>query len=134
MFRRDDGGVQPATLPAGVRLPKSSNGSLAARAKGDELAPKLGSVGAAIVPTVAEEGLRRIKNVVAFGCSTSGARQSRTQPKAIRYAICHWPGLCAFLDDGRIEMDTNVVERATRPIIFNRENTLFSGSDSGARH
>jgi transposase len=35
--------------------------------------------------------------------------------KAIRYAIRHWPGLLVFLDDGRVEMDTNVVERAIRP-------------------
>ena len=36
--------------------------------------------------------------------------------KAMRYAMRHWPGLIAFLDDGRIEMDTNVVERAIRPV------------------
>src|SRR4051812_13630580 len=30
--------------------------------------------------------------------------------KAMRYALHHWPGLVGFLDDGRIEMDTNVVE------------------------
>ncbi len=54
--------------------------------------------------------------------------------KANRYAIRHWPGLIAFLDDGRIEMDTNVVERAIRPIILNRKNALFAGSDGGARH
>jgi hypothetical protein len=54
--------------------------------------------------------------------------------KAIRYAIRHWPGLIAFLDDGRIEMDTNVVERAIRPITLNRKNALFAGSDGGARH
>ena len=35
--------------------------------------------------------------------------------KAMRYAIRHWPGLIAFLDDGRIEMDTNTVERSIRP-------------------
>jgi hypothetical protein len=28
--------------------------------------------------------------------------------KAIRYAIRHWPGLTVFLEDGRVEMDTNV--------------------------
>jgi transposase len=54
--------------------------------------------------------------------------------KAIRYAIRHWPFLIAFLDDGRIEMDTNVVERAIRPITLNRKNALFAGSDGGARH
>jgi hypothetical protein len=35
--------------------------------------------------------------------------------KAIRHAIRHWPGLVAFLDDGRIEMDSNTVARAIRP-------------------
>ena len=34
--------------------------------------------------------------------------------RAMRYAIRHWPGLVVFLDDGRVEMDTNVVERAIR--------------------
>lgn len=54
--------------------------------------------------------------------------------KAMRYALRHWPGLVAFLDDGRIEMDTNVVERAIRPVTLNRKNALFAGSDGGARH
>ena len=54
--------------------------------------------------------------------------------KAIRYAIRHWPGLVVFLDDGRVEMDTNVVERAIRPNTLTRKNALFAGSDGGARH
>src|SRR5207253_835066 len=53
--------------------------------------------------------------------------------KAIRYAIRHWAGLVVFLDDGRVEIDTNVVERAIRPIALNRKNALFAGSDGGAR-
>ena len=35
--------------------------------------------------------------------------------KAIRYAIRHWDGLRVFLDDGRVEMDTDVVERGIPP-------------------
>jgi hypothetical protein len=54
--------------------------------------------------------------------------------KALRYGIRHWPGLIVFLEDGRIEMDTNAVERATHPITLNRTNALFAGSDGGARH
>ena len=54
--------------------------------------------------------------------------------KAMRYALHHWPGLVTFLDDGRIEMDTNVVERAIRPHTLTRKNALFAGSDGGARH
>ncbi len=52
----------------------------------------------------------------------------------MRYAIRHWLGLVAFLDDGRIEMDTNTVERVIRPITLTRKNALFAGSDGGARH
>ena len=54
--------------------------------------------------------------------------------RAMRYAIRHWPGLVVFLDDGRVEMDTNVVERAIRPHTLTRKNALFAGSDGGAKH
>jgi transposase len=40
--------------------------------------------------------------------------------KAMRYALRHWEGLILYLDDGRLEMDTNVVERAIRPVTMNR--------------
>ena len=52
--------------------------------------------------------------------------------EAIRYALRHWDGLAVFLDDGRVEMDTNPVERAIRPIALSRKNALFAGSDVGA--
>jgi hypothetical protein len=51
--------------------------------------------------------------------------------KAMRYAIRHWPSLTVFLDDGRVEMDTNVVERAMRPDSLSTKNSLFAGSDEG---
>lgn len=54
--------------------------------------------------------------------------------EAIRYALSRWAGLSRFLDDGRIEIDNNVVERAIRPIALNRKNALFAGSDRGAEH
>jgi transposase len=54
--------------------------------------------------------------------------------EAIRYARSRWEGLTRFLDDGRIEIDTNVVERAIRPIALNRKNALFAGSDGGGEH
>jgi transposase len=53
--------------------------------------------------------------------------------KAMRYALRHWDGLILYLDDGRLEMDTNVVERAIRPVTITRKNSLFAGSDAGAR-
>ena len=54
--------------------------------------------------------------------------------EAIRYALSRWGGLSLFLDDGRIEIDNNVVERAIRPLALNRKNALFAGSDGGAEH
>jgi hypothetical protein len=50
---------------------------------------------------------------------------------AIRYATSRWTGLTLFLEDGRVEMDSNTVERSIRPIALNRKNALFAGSDDG---
>jgi len=52
-------------------------------------------------------------------------------PDAIRYALSRWHGLTRFLHDGRIELDTNPVERAIRPVALGRKNHLFAGSDGG---
>jgi hypothetical protein len=51
---------------------------------------------------------------------------------AIRYTLSRWDLLCRFLDDGRIELNTNTVERAIRPVTLGRKNHLFAGSDGGA--
>jgi transposase len=52
--------------------------------------------------------------------------------QAIRYALNHWQGLTVFLNDGRVEVDSNVVEREIRRIALGRRNALFSGSPRGA--
>jgi len=54
--------------------------------------------------------------------------------EAIRYTLRHWEGLTRFLDDGRVELDTNTVEREIRPITLGRKNALFAGNDAGADH
>lgn len=51
--------------------------------------------------------------------------------EAMRYALARWDGLTRFLHDGRIELDTNPVERAIRPVALGRKNHLFAGSDGG---
>jgi hypothetical protein len=60
--------------------------------------------------------------------------QKSDTAKALRYALRHWNGLTLYLDDGRIEMDTNAVERAMRPIKLNAKNSLFAGCDEGAEN
>src|ERR1700726_3373986 len=52
--------------------------------------------------------------------------------EAINYALNHWDGLTLFLSDGRVEVDSNTVERSMRPIAMGRRNSLFSGSEGGA--
>jgi transposase len=62
------------------------------------------------------------------------ARISAKSPLAgaCRYGLRHWDGLGLFLEDGRVEIDSNTVERSIRPIKLGRKNHLFAGSDGGA--
>ena len=50
---------------------------------------------------------------------------------AIHYALALWDPLARYLDDGRIELDNMIAERALRPVAIGRRNYLFAGSDSG---
>ena len=54
--------------------------------------------------------------------------------EAVGYALNQWDGLVRFLDDGRIEINSNTVERSMRPIALNRKNALFAGHDLGAEN
>ncbi len=45
--------------------------------------------------------------------------------KAIRFTLSHWTGLTRFLDDGRVEIDCNTVERTMRPIGLRRKKSSF---------
>ncbi len=53
--------------------------------------------------------------------------------EAIRYAISRRAALELFLTDGRVEIDSNTVERAIRPQTITRKNALFAGSHGGGR-
>jgi transposase len=50
---------------------------------------------------------------------------------AVRYALGRWEALMRFCDDGRIEIDNNVAERALRVVALGSKNFLFAGSDGG---
>lgn len=53
--------------------------------------------------------------------------------EAIRYARSRRESLERFLYDGRLDIDSNAVERAIRPQTITRKNSLFAGSDGGGR-
>ena len=59
--------------------------------------------------------------------------QKSTLAVAIRYATSRWAGLTLHLDDGRMEIDSNTVERSIRPLALTRKNALFAGSDRGGQ-
>jgi transposase len=64
------------------------------------------------------------------------ARASAKSPlgEALAYLAKYRGGLGRFLTDGRIEIDSNTVERTIRPIALNRKNALFAGHEAGAEN
>jgi len=54
--------------------------------------------------------------------------------EALTYINNQWDGLQVFLHDGRVEIDSNAVENAIRPIALGRKNSLFAGHDEGGKN
>jgi transposase len=81
------------------------------------------------------ESVRHVQAFKAFLDRQLG-RVSRKSPtaEAIRYTLNHWEGLNRFLSDGRIDLDSNIVERSMRPQALTRKNALFAGHDNGAEN
>ncbi|KKX46494.1 transposase [Sphingobacterium sp. IITKGP-BTPF85] len=48
--------------------------------------------------------------------------------KAMAYAYARWDALSAYLNDGNLLIDNNLVENAIRPVALGRKNYLFAGS------
>jgi transposase len=67
--------------------------------------------------------------------NTQHKNNLRKEPigKALNYANNQLPLLKAYLKDGRIEIDNNLIENAIRPLALGRKNYLFAGSHDGAR-
>jgi transposase len=53
--------------------------------------------------------------------------------QAFTYAQNQWPNLYAILQDGRLELDNNLIENKIRPLALGRKNYLFAGSHDSAR-
>ena len=51
--------------------------------------------------------------------------------KALRYGVKLWPALTRYFNDGRLEIDNGVAERALRGVAVGRRNWLFAGSLAG---
>ncbi len=53
--------------------------------------------------------------------------------KAIGYTLRRWPKLIRYLEDGRLRIDTNLVENAIRPFVVGRKAWLFADTVRGAQ-
>lgn len=53
--------------------------------------------------------------------------------KACQYLVARYNKIYQYLDDGRLEVDNNLVENAIRPVALGRKNYLFAGSHAGAK-
>jgi transposase len=60
-------------------------------------------------------------------------RPSSPLAKAVQYSLNRRPALSQFLEDGRIELDTGLLERSLRGPALGRKNYLFFGSLGGGR-
>lgn len=53
--------------------------------------------------------------------------------KAIAYTLSLWPKLKGYIQDGKYEIDNNLIENAIRPLALGRKNYLFAGSHKAAQ-
>lgn len=53
--------------------------------------------------------------------------------KAMAYAYARWDALSAYLYEGNLLIDNNLVENAIRPVALGRKNYLFAGSHEAAQ-
>lgn len=95
------------------------------RGKGPELRAAVRASNSAMV-------LERLHRVLKLKLTRH--RPSSQMGKAISYALSLWPPLLRFRDDGRLEIDNNLVENAVRPTALGKKNWMFIGHpDAGQR-
>ncbi len=69
--------------------------------------------------------IRRVKAVPILKRFKKWLEANRGLPKspwgkAVYYSLARWEKLCRYTEDGRIEIDTNLVENTIRPIAVGR--------------
>ena len=64
---------------------------------------------------------------------TKGTLPKSQIGKAMAYAYSRWDALSAYLYDGSLHIDNNLVENSIRPVAIGRKNYLFAGSHEAAQ-
>ena len=85
--------------------------------------------GAALRAAVRTAGTRMVLERIhrALGQKLAAHRPTSRMGKAIGYAMSQWQQLLRFCEDGRLEIDNNLVENAVRPTAVGKKNWLFIG-------
>jgi transposase len=52
----------------------------------------------------------------------------------VAYTLNLWPRLIRYLEDGRFQIDNNLIENSIRPVAIGRKNYLFAGSHEAAQN
>lgn len=86
--------------------------------------------------TVRQELSRPLVDAFFAWLKAQAARVSRKSDlaEAMAYMLKRQDGFRLFLDDGRVDIDSNLVENAIRSPAMNRRNALFAGHDEGGRN
>lgn len=53
--------------------------------------------------------------------------------KAIKYCLKYWDNLMRYIEDGRLDIDNNLSERAIKPFVMGRKAWLFHDNPKGAK-
>jgi transposase len=76
--------------------------------------------------------VRRLGKI--FGILLPKHRPQSLMGKALAYALGHWDRFARYLEDGRFEIDNNLVENCMRPVKLGAKNYLFFGSRNAGHH
>lgn len=95
-------------------------------ATAEERAERLG-----LIAKLREERSRPIVEEIRSWIAAQPALPESGMGRAITYMLGLWDGLVAFLDDPRVPLDNNLIERGLRGVVLGRKNHLGSKSRRG---
>lgn len=99
-----------------------------------EIEAEIGGLAPELRRAIRQQRSKPVVDALKPWLEASLAKVSKGSPLAegLGYGLNHWDGLVRYLDDGRIEIDSNTVERSIRGLALTRKNALFAGHDRGA--
>ncbi len=82
---------------------------------------------------VRQEEARPVLEALKPWLEANGGLPKSPWGQATNYTLGLWKRLSRYLDEGRVELDNNLIENALRPLVIGRKNYLFAGSHDAAQ-